>query len=135
MTKDTEFPGIVARPIGAFKNSNDYHYQTLRTNVDLLRIIQLGITFSDEHGNLPPNGPSTWQFNFKFSLSDDMYAQDSIDLLSKSGIDFAKHDEYGIDVEHFGELLMSSGLVLLDNVKWISFHRYISFSATKYSRT
>ena len=57
--------------------------------------------------------------------SDDMYAQDSIELLTKSGIDFKKHEEYGIDVEHFGELLISSGFVLLDDVKWISFHRYI----------
>lgn len=57
---------------------------------------------------------------------DDMYAQDSIDLLAKSGIDFARHEEYGIDVETFGELLMSSGLVLLDDVKWVSFHRCVS---------
>lgn len=55
-----------------------------------------------------------------------MYAQDSIDLLQKSGLDFKKHEDYGIDVEHFGELLMSSGLVLMDDVKWISFHRYFS---------
>lgn len=27
---DTEFPGVVARPIGNFKNSGDYHYQTMR---------------------------------------------------------------------------------------------------------
>jgi CCR4-NOT transcription complex subunit 7/8 len=54
-----------------------------------------------------------------------MYAQDSIDLLTKSGIDFQKHKDYGIDVEHFGELLISSGFVLLDDVKWISFHRSV----------
>lgn len=29
---DTEFPGVVARPIGCFKNSHDYHYQTLKCN-------------------------------------------------------------------------------------------------------
>jgi len=52
-----------------------------------------------------------------------MYAQDSIDLLTNSGIDFEKNDKYGIDVEYFGELLISSGFVLLDDVKWISFHR------------
>lgn len=52
-----------------------------------------------------------------------MYAQDSIDLLTKSGINFQKHEDYGIDVHHFGELLISSGFVLLDDVKWISFHR------------
>jgi CCR4-NOT transcription complex subunit 7/8 len=58
-----------------------------------------------------------------------MYAQDSIDLLTKSGIDFQKHKDYGIDVEHFGELLISSGFVLLDDVKWISFHRYVAHTA------
>ncbi|KAJ3117334.1 hypothetical protein HDU96_007124 [Phlyctochytrium bullatum] len=119
--QDTEFPGVVARPIGNFRTSADYHYQTLRCNVDLLRIIQLGLTFADENGNLPPN-ICTWQFNFKFNLNEDMYAQDSIDLLTKSGIDFKKHEEHGIDVEHFGELLTSSGFVLVDEVKWISFH-------------
>ncbi|KAJ1334446.1 hypothetical protein BSLG_007601 [Batrachochytrium salamandrivorans] len=123
---DTEFPGVVARPIGNFRTSSDYHYQTLRCNVDLLKIIQLGLTFSDAHGNLPP-GRTTWQFNFKFSLSNDMYAQDSIDLLTKSGIDFKKNEEYGIDVEQFGELMTSSGLVLLDDVKWISFHSGYDF--------
>lgn len=55
--------------------------------------------------------------------SDDMYAPESIELLTKSGINFKKHEELGIDVETFGELLISSGLVLLDDVKWISFHR------------
>ncbi|KAJ3373224.1 hypothetical protein HDU91_000937 [Kappamyces sp. JEL0680] len=53
-----------------------------------------------------------------------MYAQNSIELLTKSGIDFKKHEDYGIDVEDFGELLISSGLVLSDEIKWISFHRY-----------
>ncbi|KAJ3081935.1 CCR4-NOT transcription complex subunit 7 [Quaeritorhiza haematococci] len=126
ISMDTEFPGVVARPIGNFRTSSDYHYQTLRCNVDLLKIIQLGITFADEHGNMPP-GVCTWQFNFKFNLSDDMYAQDSIDLLTKSGIDFKKHEEFGIDVEQFGELLTSSGFVLVDDVKWISFHSGYDF--------
>ncbi|KAJ3203463.1 CCR4-NOT transcription complex subunit 7 [Entophlyctis luteolus] len=79
-----------------------------------------------QNGNTPPN-ISTWQFNFKFNLNDDMYAQDSIDLLTKSGIDFKRHEEYGIDVEHFGELLISSGFVLLPEVKWISFHSGYDF--------
>lgn len=64
---DTEFPGIVARPLGNFRNQSEFAYQTLRCNVDLLKIIQLGITLADEHGNMPPD-VSTWQFNFKFNL-------------------------------------------------------------------
>lgn len=51
-----------------------------------------------------------------------MYAQDSIDLLTRSGIEFEKNEELGIDVNDFGELLMSSGVVLNSNIKWISFH-------------
>jgi len=126
ISMDTEFPGVVARPVGNFKSNSDYQFQTLRCNVDLLKIIQLGLTFSDENGNLP-NGVCTWQFNFKFILSDDMFAQDSIDLLQKSGIDFQKHSQQGIDIEYFGELLISSGFVLLDDVKWIAFHGTYDF--------
>lgn len=59
------------------------------------------------------------------SRSDDMYAPESIELLTKSGINFKRHEEYGISVEEFGELLISSGLVLLDEVQWVSFHRCV----------
>lgn len=65
---DTEFPGVVARPVGEFRSTADYQYQLLRCNVDLLRIIQLGLTFMDDEGKTP-QGYSTWQFNFKFNLS------------------------------------------------------------------
>lgn len=123
---DTEFPGVVARPIGEFRSSADYQYQLLRCNVDLLRIIQLGLTFMDDEGNTPM-GATTWQFNFKFNLSEDMYAQDSIDLLQHSGIQFKKHEEDGIDALEFAELLMSSGIVLMDNIKWLSFHSGYDF--------
>lgn len=123
---DTEFPGVVARPIGEFRSTADYQYQLLRCNVDLLKIIQLGLTFMDENGKSPP-GFTTWQFNFKFNLTEDMYAQDSIDLLTSSGIQFKKHDEEGIDPYHFAEILMTSGVVLTENIKWISFHSGYDF--------
>ena len=117
---------MVVRPMGSFASTSDYHYQTMRVNVDLLRVIQLGLTFADESGELAEGVP-TWQFNFRFSLGEDIYAQDSIDLLGRAGIDFAEHRERGIDVEHFGELLLSSGLVLTDEVKWVSFHSGYDF--------
>jgi len=134
ISMDTEFPGVVAKPVGSFRSSSDYHFQTLRCNVDLLKIIQvwivlcsyrslhqshgvpqLGLTFCNEDGELAP-GVCTYQFNFKFSLGEDIYAQDSIDLLMRSGIDFRRHEEYGIDVVHFAELFISSGCVLNDEV-------------------
>lgn len=39
----------------------------MRCNVDMLKIIQLGVTLSDENGHSPEI--STWQFNFTFNLS------------------------------------------------------------------
>eukprot|EP01098_Paradermamoeba_levis_P003172 TRINITY_DN147_c0_g1_i5.p1 TRINITY_DN147_c0_g1~~TRINITY_DN147_c0_g1_i5.p1 ORF type:complete len:292 (-),score=56.40 TRINITY_DN147_c0_g1_i5:248-1123(-) len=124
---DTEFPGVVARPISPSSSISTYNYQTLRCNVDLLKLIQLGLTFCDEQGNLAP-GICTWQFNFKFNLNEDMYAEDSIDLLCRSGIDFRKHAIFGIDVEEFGALLTSSGVVLSESIKWISFHSSYDFA-------
>lgn len=56
-----------------------------------------------------------------------MYAPDSIELLQASGLNFKRHEEAGIDPEYFGELLISSGLVLLEDVKWISFHSGYDF--------
>nr|XP_043615201.1 probable CCR4-associated factor 1 homolog 7 [Erigeron canadensis] len=134
---DTEFPGIVLRPVGNFKNSNDYHYQTLKDNVDMLKLIQLGLTFSDENGNLPKCDDNDdddddtyciWQFNFReFNVNDDVFANDSVELLRESGIDFKKNNEKGIDAKRFGELLMSSGIVLNDSVYWVTFHSGYDF--------
>ncbi len=92
MSQDTEFPGVVAKPMGEYRSQADYQYQLLVLNVNILKLIQLGLSFFDAEGN-PPPGVSTWQFNFKFSLGSDMFAQDSIDLLTRSGIQFARHDQ------------------------------------------
>lgn len=43
-----------------------------------------------------------------------MYAQDSIDLLQNSGLQFREHEEQGIEPIEFAELLMSSGKISLD---------------------
>lgn len=61
---------------------------------------------------------------------EDMYSQDSIDLLQNSGLQFKKHEEEGIDTLYFAELLMTSGLVLCENVKWLSFHRCVGLEAS-----
>ena len=110
---DTEFPGVVAKPVGDL-SSNGFAYQTLQCNVDLLKIIQLGISFCGENGETPAEGCYCYQFNFRFDLNEDMYAEDSIELLKQSGIDFDRHAAEGIDVQRFGELIMMSGLVLVD---------------------
>ncbi|KAI1393909.1 CAF1-domain-containing protein [Hypoxylon trugodes] len=140
---DTEFPGIVGRPMGNFRGKSDYHYQCLRVNVDLLKVIQIGISLFNEKGetpadrvnastkDVPPNlrrhadqglMPLAWQFNFKFSLKEDMYNQASIESLQQAGIDFNLLDRDGIDPKKFAALFIASGFVCFDQVKWISFH-------------
>lgn len=139
---DTEFPGIVGRPMGNFRGKSDYHYQCLRVNVDLLRVIQIGLSLFNEKGETPaerlstsPNEcgirirkyanqqlPLAWQFNFKFSLKEDMYNQASIESLQQAGIDFNLLERDGIDPNKFASLFIPSGFVCYDNIKWISFH-------------
>jgi hypothetical protein len=70
---------------------------------------------------------NTWQFNFKFDLGYDLYAPDSVQFLQSYGIDFSRHYADGIDFSLFGELLMSSGIVLNDEVRWIAFQGKYDF--------
>lgn len=64
ISMDTEFPG--------FYKKNDTGtmdpYTLIKSNVDMLKLIQVGITLSDQNGNLP-EGIHTWQFNLEFNLA------------------------------------------------------------------
>eukprot|EP01026_Neomeris_dumetosa_P045039 TRINITY_DN3817_c0_g1_i12.p2 TRINITY_DN3817_c0_g1~~TRINITY_DN3817_c0_g1_i12.p2 ORF type:complete len:356 (-),score=37.06 TRINITY_DN3817_c0_g1_i12:1113-2069(-) len=126
---DTEFPGIVAKALGNFKGT-EYQYQQLRQNVNLLKLIQLGLTFTDKDGNLPmvDGKLCIWQVNFReFRLSQDMFAPESIQLLKDAGIEFDKLQRFGVDIARFGEQLMTSGIVLNEDVKWVTFHSGYDF--------
>ena len=133
--------------MGAFTTKADYHYQCLRCNVDLLKVIQLGISLFDEDGNSPPANlseipnlaplpnqnslkpcPTTWQFNFKFSLSEDMYNDQSITFLQEAGLDLKRFEAEGVSPITFGSRLLTSGLVLDPQVHWISFHSGYDFA-------
>lgn len=87
---DTEFPGVVITPMGIFKNKEDFNYQQLLCNVNVLKLIQVGFTMVNKEGCLPPNH-DIWQFNFHFNLNDDMFSNESIELLRSAGFDFNKH--------------------------------------------
>lgn len=108
----------------------------------MLKVIQIGLTLFNEDGETPPARPGpelglstaarrnvnqgpfpySWQFNFKFSLKEDMYNEKSIESLQQAGIDFNLLERDGIDPHDFASLLIPSGLVCFDNVRWISFH-------------
>lgn len=134
--------------MGNFHGKTDYHYQTVRCNVDLLQLIQLGISLFTPEGKTVPdrpnstdsaidvnmpnalarkNAPCTWQFNFKFSLKEDMYAQAAVDSKVAAGVDFAMLEKDGVDPHEFASLLISSCLVCDEEVRWISNHAGYDF--------
>jgi len=62
--KSKEKLKIETNPAAIDTNSN---YKNIKKNVDNLKVIQVGITLTDENGEFPEDY-STWQFNFKFDL-------------------------------------------------------------------
>ena len=118
---DTEFPGCVAKPYGTFKSNAEYQYYNMKVNVDLTKVIQIGLTFFNEAGETP-SPVCSWQFNFFFNQASDMSSVQSVALLENSGINFPRLAHSGIHPDDFSELLITSGLVLTKRVKWLSFH-------------
>ncbi len=121
---DTEFPGVVYQ---STTNTREAYYRTIKTNVEKLKLIQVGITISNEKGEYPPD-VATWQFNLKFDLSSDQYSSESIALLTNSGINFEILESRGIPHDIFGEYFTISGLVLNEDIHWISFHGIYDFA-------
>lgn len=133
VSMDTEYPGIVERaPPNTFNTRQEHNFWMLRANVNILKLIQLGLTLSDENGTLPTCEQGkryVWQFNFcEFNPEEDRHARESIELLRNSGIDFVKNREKGIDVKRFGELMISSGLVSNGEVQWVTFQGMYDFA-------
>ena len=123
---DTEFPGCVY----ALKNlTKDFYYKTLKINVNSTKLIQLGITFTNEKGEFPEKYKyHTYQFNFKFDSEKDKYSEESLNLLKNNGINFEKLKKNGISEKDFAEKLMTSGLVLNPSINWVSYQGSYDFA-------
>ena len=123
---DTEFPGTVFNSKNYSKQN--FYYETLKININSLKLIQLGITLRNKKGEYPSKYPYyIWQFNFKFDIENDIFSQKSIKLLKNAGINFEKLKKNGITHKIFASYLMTSGLVLNPEVRWICFQGSYDF--------
>jgi CCR4-NOT transcription complex subunit 7/8 len=122
---DTEFPGTVFH---VENMTEDFYYKSLKKNVDKLKLIQLGITLTNDKGEYPNNSPyHTWQFNLEFNKDTELYKDESMDMLKKCGINFDKLKKKGIKHNIFAQYFMVSNLVLNPDVHWVSFHGSYDF--------
>ncbi|XAR69805.1 Poly(A)-specific ribonuclease [Bertholletia excelsa] len=132
VSMDTEFPGVVFHPLAEDLRNPAAAYSNIKSNVDVLKLIQVGLTLGDADGNLPDLGTENryiWEFNFSdFDLARDSHSSKSIAMLSQQGIDFDRNRETGVESVKFGELLTSSGIVCNESVTWIMFHCAYDFA-------
>lgn len=115
---DTEFPGFLFNP----SESDLSYYQCVKNNVDAMKIIQIGLTFSDGQTY------KTWQFNMHFDINKDKYKPESIYLLNNSGINFNLLSTQGIDPMDMAEAFFTSGFILDDRFTWVCFHGSYDFA-------
>ncbi|KAG7027009.1 putative CCR4-associated factor 1-like 1, partial [Cucurbita argyrosperma subsp. argyrosperma] len=116
MSIDTEFPGCIKRtPWGTI---DEELYADFRFNVNQTKVIQLGVTVSDELGNIG----GTWEFNFSdFDPEIDAHNPASICFLKQNGLDFGKLKKDGIKVRKFAIRFLYT-LRKHAIYRWITFH-------------
>lgn len=112
----------MARPVGTFKLSLDYHFQTLRANLDLLNLIQLSLCVTKIKNN-EVLASVIWQFNFHYDVTLEMYNEEHLLMLQQSlQINFQMHMAQGVAHFAFAELIIDLGLLLDESISWISYH-------------
>ncbi|KAI5072856.1 hypothetical protein GOP47_0012962 [Adiantum capillus-veneris] len=127
---DTEFPGSF--PVYLIASTEEERiYQSLRANVDKMKLIQVGLTLTNDIGELPmiDGAYCVWQFNIRdFDITTDLYVDTSIQLLKASGIDFEKNRREGIDSRRFGSLLVKYNLVRNKKIHYICYQGDYDFA-------
>lgn len=123
---DFEFPGVV-RPSSAplAPRSAEERYAELRGSVDSTKPIQLGLALFGKDGEQL----GCWQFNLHFDERNDRAEASALRFLRATvGMNLRRHATDGVDTSAVGELLVSSGLVLTEDIRWLTFHGMYDFA-------
>ncbi|KAM0852389.1 hypothetical protein ACQ4PT_051785 [Festuca glaucescens] len=130
VSMDTEFPGVIHNPSKHHAElTPSERYKSLKTNVDALHLIQVGLAFAAT----PDSPPSVaLEINLReFDSRVHPHNRKSVTFLADNGIDFARNRVDGVEARKFADLLMSSGLVCPGPnnsvVTWVTFHPAYDF--------
>lgn len=115
VTIDVEFAGVVHHPpYTGSRPTPDEIYAAVKSNVDEVPAVQIGITLSDAEGNLPTRSSSSpeqeiaWEVVFSdFDAGRDPHVVDSVEFLKSQGIDFDLARQIGVTSTAFGEKLLA----------------------------
>ncbi|KAF3793392.1 putative CCR4-associated factor 1-like protein 10 [Nymphaea thermarum] len=121
-----------AAATGATLPTLDENYALFRQRANAARLLQLGLTFSDEGGNLPKD-PMTgeryiWEFNVKVAKSMDEIDAVFRQHLTEKGIDVDYNMKHGIhpDVLCIGIWCMDT--LMKERIRWVVFNGCAAFS-------
>lgn len=118
VSMDTEFPRVIYSPKMDNTKSHCHHrefkpidhYKYMKANVDSLKLIQVGLTLTDNKGNLPHFGTNNrylWEFNLcDFDVERDPHNSNSINLLRRQGLNFERNTLHSVNTFYFGEMLL-----------------------------
>lgn len=123
---DTEFPGTLYKQRYEDRSAVVI-YEIMRSNVDKLKPIQIGLSLTDANGQRPV-GTSTWQFNMRFDVKSDRYEPKSLQMLEDAKIPLNALTERGIDHEDFKEAFKRSLMYNNSELRWLSFHGCYDFA-------
>ncbi|KAH6555718.1 hypothetical protein KP509_13G032500 [Ceratopteris richardii] len=123
---DTEFPESLKLDfLCSEQDSNeDSTYRTLKANVNMMKLIQVGSTLVDNWGRLPmiEGAYCVWQFNLcDFDMKNDIFVKASIQLLQNSGIDFERNRRDGLESRTLGSLLLKHHLVFNPRMHYVCY--------------
>ncbi|KAL7129190.1 hypothetical protein ABFS83_13G047400 [Erythranthe nasuta] len=91
----------------------------MKRNVDVLKLIQLGLTLSSSDGT----SHYSWEFNFRdFDSDRDLQNPESVSFLKRQGIDFLKNKQQGIESWVFALLFRRYIAWQGKELKWATFH-------------
>lgn len=123
---DTEYPGLYFKP-KSMDCTVAEQYAVIKMNVDKLKPIQIGLSFTNAGGKAPEKA-SVWQFHMKFDLERDFIQPESLSLLIDSKIPFDRLPLEGICANKLSDGLLFSGLPLNTEIVWICFHGSYDFA-------